>query len=89
MTGDVIVDDRLFDSFRVPNQQLLITPIMVNENMVDVTVVPTQVGRDASVDWRPRTAAFGVTGTVATTAAGTPDTVSLSGNGLVECLRVG
>ena len=66
VTGDVIVDDRLFDSFRVPNQQLLITPIIVNENMVDVTVVPTEVGQDASVDWRPRTAAFGVTGTVAT-----------------------
>jgi PBP4 family serine-type D-alanyl-D-alanine carboxypeptidase len=86
VTGDVIVDDRLFESFRVPNQNLLITPIVVNENMVDVTVAPTQLGQDASVDWRPRTAAFSVTGMVATTAAGTPDTVSLSGNGLVECL---
>jgi PBP4 family serine-type D-alanyl-D-alanine carboxypeptidase len=85
VTGDVVVDDRLFDSFRVPNQNLLITPIMVNENMVDVSVTPTQPGQAASVEWRPRTGAFAVNGTVNTAAAGTPDTVSLSGNGLVEC----
>jgi PBP4 family serine-type D-alanyl-D-alanine carboxypeptidase len=86
VTGDVIIDDRLFDSFRVPNQNLLITPIMVNENMVDVTIAPTQVGQVASVDWRPKTAAFDVHGTVTTAAKRTPDTVSLSNNGLVECL---
>jgi PBP4 family serine-type D-alanyl-D-alanine carboxypeptidase len=86
VTGEVIVDDRLFDSFRVPNQNLLITPIMVNENMVDVTVTPTQPGHAASVDWRPHTGAFAVSGKVNTAVAGTPDAVSLSGNGLVECI---
>src|SRR5712692_2770856 len=45
VAGDVVIDDRLFDSFRVPNQNLLITPIMVNENMVDVSVAPTQPGQ--------------------------------------------
>lgn len=86
VTGDVLIDDRLFDSFRVPNQNLLITPIMVNENMIDVTVTPTRVGQLASIAWRPETAAFGVDGTVNTTAAGSPATVSLSGDGLVECI---
>jgi D-alanyl-D-alanine carboxypeptidase len=82
----VVVDDRLFDSFRVPNQNLLITPIMVNENMVDVTVTPSQVGQAAAVDWRPKSDAFAVNGSVNTTAAGTPETVSLSGEGLVDCV---
>jgi PBP4 family serine-type D-alanyl-D-alanine carboxypeptidase len=86
VTGEIIVDDRLFDSFRVPNQNLLVTPIMVNENMVDVTVSPTQVGQAASVDWRPKSEAFAVNGRVSTVAAGTADTVSLSGSGLVECV---
>jgi D-alanyl-D-alanine carboxypeptidase/D-alanyl-D-alanine-endopeptidase (penicillin-binding protein 4) len=86
VTGDVVVDDRLFESFRVPNQDLLITPIMVNENMVDVTVAPTQVGQAAAVDWRPKSDAFAVNGTVNTVPAGTPETVSLSGQGLVECI---
>ena len=86
VTGDVLIDDRLFDSFRVPNQNLLITPIMVNENMIDVTVTPTQVDQPASIAWRPETAAFSVTGTVRTTAVGTPDTVALSDDGLVQCI---
>jgi D-alanyl-D-alanine carboxypeptidase/D-alanyl-D-alanine-endopeptidase (penicillin-binding protein 4) len=86
VAGDVIVDDRLFDTFRVPNQNLLITPIMVNESMVDVSVTPTRPGQAASVDWRPQTGAFAVNGRVNTVAAGAPETVSLSGNGLAECI---
>jgi PBP4 family serine-type D-alanyl-D-alanine carboxypeptidase len=83
---DVVVDDRLFASFRVPNQNLLVTPIMVNENMVDVTITPTQAGQAASVAWRPHTGAFAVNGTVDTAVAGAPDTVTLSGDALVECV---
>jgi hypothetical protein len=36
----VIVDDRLFDAFRVPNGNVLISPILVNENLIDVTLAP-------------------------------------------------
>jgi PBP4 family serine-type D-alanyl-D-alanine carboxypeptidase len=86
VAGDVVVDDRLFQSFRVPNQNLLVTPIMVNENMVDVTIAPTTPGAAASVGWRPHTGAFAVDARVATTAPGTPDTVALSGGGRVECV---
>jgi PBP4 family serine-type D-alanyl-D-alanine carboxypeptidase len=85
VAGEVVVDDRLFEPFRVPNQHLLITPVMVNENMVDVTVTPTWPGRAATVDWRPQTGAFAVTSTVRTAAPGTADTVRLSGDGLLEC----
>lgn len=84
--GDVIIDDRLFERFRVPNQNLLITPIMVNENMVDVTITPTVTGDPATVAWRPHTGAFDVDAHVMTTAEGTPDTVTLSGDGRVECI---
>jgi PBP4 family serine-type D-alanyl-D-alanine carboxypeptidase len=86
VTGDVIVDDRLFDKVRVPNQNLLITPIMVNENIVDVTVTPAQPGQPASIDWRPKSAAFGVNSLVQTVEAGRPETVSLSREGLVDCI---
>jgi len=88
VTGDVIVDDRLFESFRVPNQNLLITPIMVNENMVDVTVTPTQMGFPASVDWRPKSDSFGVIATINTVASGLADTVELSGDARVNCVGV-
>lgn len=85
VSGQIAIDDRLFDSVRVPNQKLLITPIMVNENMVDVTITAAQVGQPAAVTWRPETGAFHVAGNV-TTAAGTPSTVPLSGDAQVTCI---
>lgn len=93
--GNVVVDDRLFQPYRVPNQQLLITPTMLNENMVDVTVTPTTPGQPARIDYRPQTSAFAVTGTVMTTAAGTEPTVQIpkgetpagtAVTGVVDCL---
>ena len=77
VAGDVIVDDRLFDQFRVPNGNVLITPIIVNDNLIDVTILPTEAGRPANVDWRPKTAAFAVTSEVRTVAAGEPLEISL------------
>ena len=83
--GDVVMDDRLFVPYRVPNQNLLVTPVMVNENMVDVTVTPTWPGQPAQVDWRPRSGAFAVTGGVGTGALDTASSVDLSGGGLIAC----
>lgn len=40
ISGDVIIDDRLFDAFRVPNGNVLISPILINENVIDVTLAP-------------------------------------------------
>lgn len=81
MSGNVIVDDRLFQSYRVPNGNLLITPIMVNENMIDVWVTPTRPGEPARVDWRPKTAAFTVAANVKTVAAGKSADINLSEQG--------
>ncbi len=75
--GDVVIDDRLFDSYRVPNQDLLVTPTMINENMVDVSVAPTQPGQHAQLDYRPKSAAFSVQGSVDTLSAGGMPTVAL------------
>lgn len=86
VSGKIAVDDRLFESFRVLNGNLLISPIMVNENMIDVTVTPSRVGQPAAVTWRPETGAFRVEDNVTTAAAGTPSTVSLSGDSLVTCV---
>ena len=63
VSGDVVVDSRLFEPYRVPNGNLLITPTMVNENMVDVTVTPAATaGQPATCRYRPQTAAFAVGG---------------------------
>ena len=83
---DVVVDSRLFTPYRVPNGNLLITPTLVNENQVDVTVSPTQAGKPASVDYRPKTAALRVGGTVDTSPAGSPEEITLSNRGLADCI---
>ncbi|PZR56942.1 MAG: peptidase S13 [Candidatus Eremiobacter antarcticus] len=83
--NDVVIDNRLFEKYRVPNGNLLITPILVNENMVDVTATPTQAGKVAHLDWRPKTAAFAVRNALTTAARGQPADISLSHNGLMIC----
>src|SRR5260370_12632260 len=78
VSGEVIIDARLFDQLRVPNQLLLITPIIVNDNRIDVTILPTKPGQKELVEWRPHTAAFNVTADVMTVAAGGETTVTLA-----------
>jgi len=88
VNGDVVVDSRLFEPYRVPNGNLLITPTMLNENMVDVTVTPAATaGQAATMAYRPRTAALAVNGHVDTVAAGTAATkVTLSDGARPTCL---
>ena len=77
VAGDVVVDDRLFEHFHVPNGNVLITPVIVNDNLVDVTILPTEPGEPAAVDWRPRSAAFTVRNETTTVAAGEAADISL------------
>ncbi|CAA9291450.1 MAG: D-alanyl-D-alanine carboxypeptidase, partial [uncultured Chloroflexia bacterium] len=86
VNGDVVVDDRLFEPYRVPNGNLLITPVMLNENLVDTMVTPTDPGSPASVEYRPETQAFAVDNGVETTDADTEDSVELSDDRLIECI---
>ncbi|MBN9022335.1 MAG: D-alanyl-D-alanine carboxypeptidase [Rhizobiales bacterium] len=78
VAGDVVVDDRLFEAFRVPNGNVLITPVLVNDNLVDVTILPDVAGQPAKVDWRPRSAAFTVRNEATTVAAGEETDITLS-----------
>jgi PBP4 family serine-type D-alanyl-D-alanine carboxypeptidase len=88
VAGDVVIDDRLFapyDGF--PDG--LISPIWVNENLVDLKVRPGAVGGPASIRHRPVTASYTVVNRVTTVARGqqtnlnmaepTPGTIVVSG----------
>jgi D-alanyl-D-alanine carboxypeptidase/D-alanyl-D-alanine-endopeptidase (penicillin-binding protein 4) len=86
VNGDVAIDDRFFQPYRVPNGNQLITPMLVNENLVDVTITPTEPGQPANIDYRPKTAAFTVESTVTTGAPGSEETVELSDDNLIRCL---
>jgi len=87
--GDVLVDDRLFDkaegSGSGPGR---LTPIMINDNLIDLTIEPAREGERAKVTWRPQTAAIQVECKVETAAKDAKLETSLVdlGNGRL-CVR--
>lgn len=68
VNGDVIIDDRLFGPSRSfdANEEYIITPMVINDNLVDLVVKPTQPGNAAEVEWRPLSAAYVVENRVET-----------------------
>jgi D-alanyl-D-alanine carboxypeptidase len=78
VTGDIVIDDRLFVPFPFRNEgNFAIRPIFVNDDCVDLIIDPTDPGNLASVDWRPVSAALGVDSILETTAAGTEFDIEL------------
>jgi D-alanyl-D-alanine carboxypeptidase/D-alanyl-D-alanine-endopeptidase (penicillin-binding protein 4) len=73
--GDVIVDDRLFPLMM--KDGYILSPVWINDNLIDVIVTPGEVGQPATVEWRPMSAAYSVEVDVSTVAAGEPFTVSV------------
>jgi D-alanyl-D-alanine carboxypeptidase/D-alanyl-D-alanine-endopeptidase (penicillin-binding protein 4) len=61
VTGDILIDDRLFAHAEGSGSgPQLITPIMINDNVLDVTFEPTEPGQPAKTTWRPQTELFRV-----------------------------
>lgn len=57
--GDVLVDDRLFDKSESSGSgPVRVTPVLVNDNLLDLRITPTEAGQPAKVEWRPRTSAI-------------------------------
>lgn len=68
VNGDVVVDDRLFQPWKSPDG--LVSPIWVNENLIDIEVTPgAAAGEATSIDWRPRTASYTVENQTTTVAS--------------------
>jgi len=71
--GDVLVDDRLFEKAEStgsgPSQ---VTPVIINDNLIDFLFTPTRVGQLA--DWisRPQTSAFQIESKLLTVEADKP-----------------
>ncbi|MFC4948303.1 D-alanyl-D-alanine carboxypeptidase/D-alanyl-D-alanine-endopeptidase [Pseudonocardia sp. GCM10023141] len=74
--GDVLIDARLFD--QTPKDDYVLSPIMINDNLIDLTVTPGAAGAAATVTSRPVTAAYTIRATVATVAAGQPPTLTVT-----------
>ena len=70
VSGDVIVDDRLWDEHALAGNP--VTPIIINQNVIDFTTTPTTPGQLATTEMRPKVAPWEVSGQVQTVAAGEP-----------------
>ncbi len=76
VSGNVIVDDRLFESYDGwPDG--LVSPIWVNENVVDVTTTPTDPGQPAKVSAVPKTASYKIVNKATTGDDGSAPTVKI------------
>ncbi len=76
ITGDVVIDDRLFQPYNFRGEFDL-KPIFVNDDEVDLTINPATPGFPASVVSRPISAALGVVNTLVTSAPGSAKTLEL------------
>lgn len=69
ITGDVIIDDRLFPTMRpISGDDYVLSPIMVNDNVIDFIIHPTKANEPAEVGWRPKTGRFSIRSEVKTVA---------------------
>jgi D-alanyl-D-alanine carboxypeptidase/D-alanyl-D-alanine-endopeptidase (penicillin-binding protein 4) len=77
VAGNVVIDDRLFTSYAgFPDG--LISPMWVNENLIDLLLTPTFVGQRATLNWRPMTATYAVTNRVTTVGAHKTTTINVT-----------
>ena len=84
VAGDVIVDDRLFQPWDFRGE-FKVSPIFVNDDVVDLTINPSKAGAPASITWRPTSAAFDVNNALVTSAAGSAFNLKLAPE-LPQCI---
>ena len=59
VAGDVLVDDRYFEPAQSTGSgPRKVTPVMLNDNLIDITVEPTKPGSLATVKYRPQVSGF-------------------------------
>ncbi len=71
--GDVLIDDRLFEKAESTGSgPSRLTPMMINDNLIDITIEPTSPGKLAKISWRPQTAQIQIENKIETGEANTP-----------------
>lgn len=77
--GRVMVDDRLFET--TEKRGVVISPMMLNENLIDLIINPGELGKEASIDWRPFVHGYSIISQVETVAKGKPLNIEMSAEG--------
>jgi D-alanyl-D-alanine carboxypeptidase/D-alanyl-D-alanine-endopeptidase (penicillin-binding protein 4) len=78
ITGDIVIDERMFDPAESTGSgPSRLSPIVVNDNVVDFLITPTQAGSPAVIAWRPQTPLITVDAQIETAAADSDAAVRL------------
>jgi D-alanyl-D-alanine carboxypeptidase len=70
ITGEIVIDDRLFKPFAFRGEFDL-KPIFINDDVVDLIINPTALAQPVSFSYRPQSAALAMNNGVVMSAAGT------------------
>lgn len=82
--GNVIIDTSLFNTTPIASGDYSITPIMINDNLIDFEITPGKAGEDAVVKWRPQSSVYRVISNVKTVSSGEENIeVDSKGNGTI------
>lgn len=86
ITGNVIIDDRLYgqNDPEAPSDKQTLSPIAINDNLIDFTITPTEPGKPAKVEWSPKNSFYRITSEIVTGNQGDendPEIVKASGEG--------
>lgn len=79
LTGDVVIDDSLFDSTEA--RGMMLSPMMINENLLDIIVNPSTAGEPATITWRPNVPGYSVENQVKTVAKDGPLELNITSDG--------
>lgn len=74
INGDVIIDNSLFETTKL--REMTLTPTMLNENLIDFVINPTEVGKPAQVTMRPNVPGYSMTSQIVTSNEGVDIEVS-------------
>jgi serine-type D-Ala-D-Ala carboxypeptidase/endopeptidase (penicillin-binding protein 4) len=84
--GDVLIDDRLFETIEM--RGMMISPLMINENLIDIVIHPTQIGKSAEISSRPQVAGYKVVNDCKTVAKSEPLQISVDSDKTGQIIRV-
>jgi D-alanyl-D-alanine carboxypeptidase/D-alanyl-D-alanine-endopeptidase (penicillin-binding protein 4) len=75
--SDVAIDDRLFETTDL-DKLFVISPVVINDDQIDITLTPAEPGTAPLLAMRPETAAYHLVNKVTTGPAGNPLEISVT-----------
>lgn len=80
INGDVLVDDRLFDI--TEKRGMILSPSILNDNLIDISLAPGEVGKEAILSWRPMVEGYSVKNIVTTVSNDQPLNIQITSDEL-------